>query len=127
MRRHSLRLDPERGNDAERGTCHDVLMFVLLVAAQLLTLLGMAVVSVWGRKHLSPETRVRARTGLTGLDYTMSKSTTLILAPLIGSLVVIATLALSDSPSREMVALLGAALLTIYLAAHWYSVRRAAR
>ena len=102
-------------------------MFVLLVGAQLLAFLGIGMVSAWGRKHLPPETRVRARTGLTGLDYTMSKSTTLVIAPLLGSLIVIGTLALSNSPDRETVALVGVAILIVYLASHWYSVRRAAR
>ena len=102
-------------------------MFALLAGVQILVLLGMAVVSAWGWKHLSPETRVRARTGLTGLDYTMSKNTTLILTPLMGLLVVLATLALWDSPNRETVALLGVTILIIFLAAHWSSVRRAAR
>jgi len=102
-------------------------MFALLAGVQVLTLLGMAVVSAWGWKHLSSETRVRARTWLTGLDYTMSKNTTLILTPLLGSVVVIGTLTISDSPNRETVALLGAAVLIIYLAVHWSSVKRAAR
>lgn len=102
-------------------------MFALLMGVQFLTLLGQVAVSAWGWKHLSPETRVRARIGPTGLDYTMSKNTTLILTPLMGLLVVIATLGLWDSPSRETVALLGAALLIIFLAAHRSSVRRAAR
>lgn len=97
------------------------------MTAQLLALLGMALTSAWGRKHVPPEARVRARTALTGLDYTMSKKTTLILTPFMGSLVVISSLALWDSPNRETVALLGAVLLTIFLAAHWSSVKRAAR
>lgn len=102
-------------------------MFALLVGAQVLILLGEAVVSIWGWKHVAAETQVRARTGLTGLDYTMSKNTTLIVTPLMGLLVVMATLALWESPNRETIALLGAVILIIFLSAHWSAVRRAAR
>jgi hypothetical protein len=102
-------------------------MVELLLGAQVLALFGMVAVSLWGWKHISPETRIRARTGTTGLDYTMSKKTALVFPPLIGSLVVIGTFALRDSPNSDTVASLGLAIIVIYLLAHWSSTKRAAR
>ena len=57
----------------------------------------------------------------------MSKTTTLVLTPLIGLLVIIGTLGVRDSPSRVTGAWLGVAVMVIFLWVHWYSVRRAAR
>ncbi len=102
-------------------------MFALFVIVQLIILVGMLGASVWGWRHLAPETRLRARSGATGIDWTISKSTALVSTPLIGLLVVLATVALRDSPNRDTVALLGAAVMTIFVASHWYSVKRAAR
>jgi hypothetical protein len=44
---------------------------------------------------------MRARSGATGIDWTISKSTALLSTPLIGLLIVIATVALTDSPTEE--------------------------
>lgn len=92
-----------------------------------MALIGMVAVSAWGRKHIDDETRIRARLGTTGFDYTMTKNTTLIYTPLIGLLIVIATLAVMDSDLPETMASIGLAIMVIFLAAHWSSVRRAAR
>lgn len=102
-------------------------MLALLVGAQFLTLLGMVAVSVWGRKHIDEETRTRARVGTTGFDYTKSKNTTLIYTPVIGLLVVSATVAVMDTDAPETIASIGLAIMVFFLAAHWSSVRRAAR
>lgn len=102
-------------------------MSELLVGAQVLALLSMVTVSVWGRKHIDDETRIRARVGTTGFDYTMSKNTTLIYTPVIGLLIVIATLAVMDSDAPETIASIGLAIMVIFSAAHWSSVKRAAR
>lgn len=108
-------------------TWHDALMFELIVGAQLLALLGMVAVSVWGRKQIDDQTRIRARLGITGFDYTMSKNTTLIYTPVIGLLIVSATIAIMDSDAPETIAAIGLAIMIIFLLAHWSSVRRAAR
>jgi len=103
-------------------------MFALLVGAQLLALVAMVAVSVWGWKHLEPDTRVRMRGDTTtGLDWTMGRKTILLLRPVVGCMVVIGTLGIRDQPSRELVAGLGAATMVIFLAVHRSSVRRAAR
>lgn len=99
---------------------------MLLVGAQLLAVIAMLAVSVWGWKHVAPETRVRVRSGPTGIDWTISKNTTLVLTPAIGLVVVIATLMSDERPSRESFAALGLAVMVIFLAAHWSAVRRAA-
>ena len=87
----------------------------------------MFVVSAWGRRHIDADTRIRARTGTSGLDYTMGKKTALVYPPLIGVLVVISTLALDDSQNREPIAWVGAGVCIVFLLAHQSSVRRAAR
>ena len=102
-------------------------MVPLLVGAQLLALIAMVAVSVWGRKHIDDETRIRARLSATGFDYTMSKNTTLIYTPLIGLLIVSGTLAVLDSDAPETIASVGLAIMVIFLLAHWSSVKRAAR
>ena len=101
-------------------------MFALLVGAQLLVLIAMVAVSAWGRKHIDAETRIPVRLGTTGFDYTKSKNTTLIYAPLIGLIIVISTLAVMDSGTPEIAAI-GLAIMVIFLLAHRSSVRRAAR
>lgn len=102
-------------------------MYALLVAGQILALLAMVAVSVWGRKSLRDEARIPARLWTTGFDYTMSKNTTLLYTPATGSAIVIGTLALTDSLNAEKIAALGLAILVMLLSAHWSSVRRAAR
>jgi hypothetical protein len=102
-------------------------MDTLLVGGQLLTLLATVGVSVWGRRNVDDAARVRARTGTSGLDYTMSKNTTLIYAPAIGLLIVVATLAVRDSANLATIASIGLAFMVMLLLAHWSSVRRAAR
>ena len=99
----------------------------LLLGAQVVVLMGMVAVSVWGRKHIDDETRTRARVGLTGFDYTKSKNTTLIYAPVVGLLIVSATVAVIDSDAPETIAGMGLAIMVFFLAAHWSTVRRAAR
>lgn len=102
-------------------------MIALVVGAQLLAFIALVAVSVWGSKHIEPETRIRARAGASGIDWTMSKKTALVMSPFIGVVVVVSTVALGNSPERETVAMLGLAVILIFLAAHWSSVRRAAR
>ena len=102
-------------------------MVALLVGAQLLALVAMVAVSAWGWKHIDPETRIRARTGTTGFDYTMSKNTALLWTPLIGLVVVGATIALPRSSEHKTIAWVGLGVMLIFLAVHGYSVRRAAR
>ena len=104
-----------------------VAMVELLLGAQVLALLGMVAVSIWGWKHIDPETRIRARAGTSGIDWTMSKKTALVSTPLIGLVVVIGSFATRDSPRGEMGAALGLAVIVIYLLVHWSSIRRAAR
>jgi hypothetical protein len=61
------------------------------------------------------------------MDFTMSRNTALLLSPLIGLLVVLSTLALSDSPNRGTIAGLGLPVMLIFLLAHRSSTKRAAR
>lgn len=96
-------------------------LFVLL---QGLALAGMVAVSAWGWTHIDPHTRIRVRT--ISFDWTISKKTALVLTPLIGSAVVLATLG-SDPPNRDTIEPLGLAVSIVFLLAHWSSVRRAAR
>ena len=102
-------------------------MFALLLVAQVMTLVGMVAVSTWGRTHMDRDTRTRARVGAFGFDYTKSKNTTLIFAPVIGLLIVGSTFAIRDSGAPEAAAAMGLAIMLIFLAAHWSSVKRAAR
>jgi cytochrome bd-type quinol oxidase subunit 2 len=99
----------------------------VLLGAQLLALAGMVAVSLWGWKHIDPETRTRARVGTFGFDYTKSKTTTLIYAPVVGLLIVGSTVAVRNSDAPETIAAIGLAIMVIFLAAHRSSVRRAAR
>jgi hypothetical protein len=108
------------------GKWHGTYVFALLISAQLLVLVAMVAVSVWGWRRVTAETRVRARSGPTGIDFTISRNTALLSTPLIGLFVVIATVALADSPNRETVAALGLAVMVIFLLSHRSAVRRAA-
>jgi hypothetical protein len=99
----------------------------LLVGGQILVLAAMVAVSLWGRKNLDEEARIRARVGLTGIDYTMKKRTSLIYTPAIGSVVVIGTLAVMGSTNADTIAALGLGILVMLLWAHWWAIRRAAR
>ena len=99
----------------------------MLVGAQVLALITMVAVSVWGRKHIGDGTRTRARVGVTGFDYTKSKATTLIYTPVIGLLIVGVTVAVMDSDAPETIGAIGLAIMVFFLAAHWFTVRRAAR
>ena len=101
-------------------------MFSLLIAAEILAWVAMVAVSLWGWRRLPPEARVRARAGATGLDWTMSKNTTLVSTPITGLLVLLGTASLNDSANRDAVAALGFAVMLIFLMAHWSSVKRAA-
>lgn len=102
-------------------------MVPLLVGAQVLTLICMVAVSVWGRKNIADETRTRARVGTAGFDYTKSKSTTLVYTPVVGLLIVAATVAVIDTDAPEAMASIGLAIMVFFLAAHWSAVKRAAR
>lgn len=110
-----------------RLPCNHVLMAGVLVGAEFLVFLGMVAVSAWGWKHLEPETRIRARGGTSGFDWTMSKNTALLWTPLIGLIVLIGTIALGDESNRVTIAWLGLAVMVIFLIVHWSSMRRAAR
>ena len=101
-------------------------MGALAMLLQLLALGAMVATSVWGWQHLDPETRIRARAGTTGLDWTMSKKTSLVLTPAIGVLVVLGSLSVPES-NGDGIRWLGLAVLIIFLLAHRSSVRRAAR
>ena len=100
-------------------------MVELLMAAQVLVLIGMLAASIWGWKNIEPDGRVRVRSGPTGIDWTISKNTTLIMTPAVGLFIVIATLTFRDAPDPGFAAL-GLAVMLIFLAAHWSAVRRAA-
>lgn len=102
-------------------------MFALLVGAQVIALIAMVAVSVWGRKHIDDEVRIPARFGTTGWDYTMSKNWTLTKTPVIGLFIVVATIALTDSDAPGPFAAIGLAIMVIFLAAHRSAVRRAGR
>ena len=82
-------------------------MVGLLVGAQVLALVAMVAVSAWGWTRLDPETRIRARTGTSGFDYTMSKNTALLWTPLIGLVVVGATIGLPRSSEHGTIASVG--------------------
>lgn len=101
-------------------------MYVLILAGQALAMLLMVAVSYWGSRNIDPEMRIRART--IALDSTMrSKRKALVGPPVVGSLVLLGTLAVSDSPNRDTAAALGLGVLLFILLAHWSSVKRAAR
>ena len=95
----------------------------LLLAGQVVILIALVAVSVWGWKEVSPDARIRARAGTTGMDFTVGKTTALVSTPLIGLMVVAAT------ASSEDVTLgwLGLGLLIFLLLTHRSSLRRAAR
>ena len=99
---------------------------MVAIGVQLLALVGMVAVSVWGWKHLAPDTRIRRRGGTTGIDWTMGKNTTLLLTPLFGLFILLGTVGMLDSSSGELVAWLGVVVMVIFLAAHWSTVRREA-
>ena len=101
-------------------------MYGLVVAGQVLLVLVMVAVSLWGSKRIDPETRIRART--ISLDSTMrGRTTALVWAPAIGVVVLLGTLAINDSANRDTVAIMGLAVIAMFLLAHWSSVKRAAR
>ena len=102
-------------------------MRVFLVGGQILALLAIVAVSLWGKKNLHEEARVRARAGTSGFDWTMNKNTSLLYTPVIGSVVVIGTLAATDPGHAETIAAIGLAILIMLLLAHWSSIKRAAR
>lgn len=102
-------------------------MFWLFVAGQVVAFLLMIAVSVWGSKNVDPETRMRARAGPTGIDWTMSKKTALFWSPVIGAVVLLSTIATSDSEARDTGAMLGLGVLVVLLLAHRSAIRRAAR
>ncbi|MEA2453492.1 MAG: hypothetical protein QOG04_2202 [Actinomycetota bacterium] len=102
-------------------------MVALAVSAQVLAFVAMLAVSAWGRKHIDPETRIRARTGTTGFDYAMSKNTALLWTPIIGLVVVMSTIAIPESSNNETIAWLGLGIMVFFLLVHWSTVRRAAR
>ena len=86
----------------------------------------MAAVSYWGWRNIDPETRIPAR-DITRDSTMRTKTTALVWTPVIGFLVLLGTLAVGDSQSRDMGAALGLALSVIFLLAHWATVKRAAR
>lgn len=101
-------------------------LYALLLVGQVVTLILIAAVSYWGWRNIDPETRIPARD--ISRDSTMrSKTTALVWTPVIGLIVLLGTLAVSDSSSRDTGAALGLALLVFFLLAHWASVKRAAR
>ena len=102
-------------------------MVALLLVGQLVTLLGMIAVSVWGRKQIDADARTRARVGPFGFDYTKSKNTTLIYAPAVGLIIVASTVAVMDTDTPEAIAAIGLVIMVFFLTAHWSAVRRAAR
>lgn len=103
-------------------------MTVVLVAGQIVLLLGMFAVSVWGWRNLDADIRVRMRGDTTtGIDWTMGKKTMLLMRPLIGCLFVAAALAVQDQSSGDLIGWLGLVSMAIFLVVHWSSVRRAAR
>ena len=85
---------------------------------------AMVAASLWGRTHIDPVTRIRARAGPTGIDWTMSKTTALVLSPVMGLIVLLGTLSMRDGDPASW---LGLAVMIIFLFAHWSSVKRAAR
>ena len=96
---------------------------ILLVALQVLTLLGMIGISVWGMSRIPDGARLQVRAGPTGIDWSNSKKWSLLKTPVIGSLIVVATLMLQEVPF----AALGLAVMLIFLLAHLSQVKRAAR
>lgn len=106
---------------------NDSPMTALLLTAQVAVLVAMIAVSWWGRDRIDPDRRIRARSGPTGIDFTMSRNTALLLTPIVGGLIVLAMLAIRDRPDPEPGAALGLVVMIIFFLAHWSSVRRAAR
>lgn len=102
-------------------------MRALLVSGQIIVLLAIVAVSLWGRRNLHDEARVRARAGTSGFDWTMKKNTSLVYTPVIGSVVVIGTLAVGDPDNGETIAAIGLAILVMLFLAHRSSIKRAAR
>ena len=102
-------------------------MNVLLVGGQIVVVLAMVAVSLWGRKNLDDDARVNARLGTSGVDWTMKKSTALVYTPAIGSFVLVGTVLALDAGNGEQIAAVGLALLVMLFLAHWWSVKRAAR
>jgi hypothetical protein len=89
-------------------------------------LLLIGAVSYWGSKKIDPETRIRARN--ISLDSTMrGKKTALVGPPIVGGVIVLGTLLLNDSSTRDTGAGMGLALLVVILLAHWNLVKQAAR
>lgn len=94
---------------------------------QLVVLVAMIAVSVWGLSAVPDDARIRARASATGLDWTMSKITALILTPIIGALVFLTTLVSRDPANEATIAILGLVVMLIFLAAHWSAIKRAGR
>ena len=97
----------------------------LLLGAQVLVLAALVAVSIWGWREIPPEARIRARAGATGTDFTLSKTTALLVSPLVGAMVVAAT-ASSDEGNRDSLGSMGLLLLVFLLLAHRSTLRRAA-
>ena len=97
-------------------------MRALTVALAVVEFAGMVGQSVWGWRVIDPAYRFAARAGSTGIDFSMSKATGLVVWPLIG-LVVVAGSAAGD----ETIALVGATLLFFLLLMQRSSIRRTAR
>ena len=101
-------------------------MFALILAGQILALLLMGTISLWGSQKIHPETRIRSRD--VSEDWKMrSKKTALVGPPAVGAVVVLGSFLLNESNTRDTGAALGLALLVVILLAHWNTVKRAAR
>jgi hypothetical protein len=101
-------------------------VFALILTGQVLALILIGTVSFWGSQKIDPETRIRARD--ISEDATMrSKKTALVGPPVVGVVIVLGTLLLNESNSRDTGAALGLVLLVVILLAHWSTVKRAAR
>ncbi|HJR45944.1 MAG TPA: hypothetical protein VJ927_10105 [Actinomycetota bacterium] len=99
-------------------------MDLLLLGGQVIALVVMFAISVWGWRRIPADARVR-RSDDSGLDLKLGKTAVLASTPLVGLLVVVAT-ASSDPVNRDSLAVAGLALMGFLLFAHAVSVRRAA-
>ncbi len=94
----------------------------LIVGLGVVELAGMVGLSIWGWRVIDPSYRFAARSGPTGIDFTLGKTTGLVLWPMIG-LFVLAGSAVGD----EGIALIGVTLLAFLLLMQHSSIRRTAR